>query len=174
MPSLIDVENALAALLPGATGRIVVQGRAGEDGAPAAPYVMWRLDWLELPDFTITESESGEQVIIAANTPIEFVLNWAGGNAMADAVAFGLSLRQSQRAFDLWRLCGLSGLGRMQDLSALEVGTFRQRVEVRLALFTAVDLTAPLELIETSVIQVREAAKGYDETLKVTAQGECQ
>lgn len=173
MPTLTEVENAVAALLA-AGGREIVQGRIGEDGAPASPYVMWRLDGLELPDFTVTHTDTGDQVIIASNTPLEFVLDWVGGNAMADATTFGLSLRQSQRLFDLWRLCGLSGIGRFQDLSAVETGAFRQRVQTRLSLFTAVDLTAPLELIETSVIQVREAAKGYDETFNVTAQGECQ
>lgn len=173
MQRLIDVENALAAIL-GANGRVVVQGRIGEGGAPATPYIMWRLDTLELPDFTVTNIDGTDQMIIANNTPLEFVLDWVGGTAMADAALFGLSLRQSQRLFDLWRLCGLSGIGRLQDLSAVETGTFRQRVQTRLSLFTAVELTAPLELIETSVIQVREAAKGYDETFNVTAQGECQ
>lgn len=172
MPALVDVENAVAALLA-AGGREIVQGRIGESGAPSSPYVMWRLDFLELPDFTVTKNISGDQVIIATNTPLEFVLNWVGGNPMADAVAFGLSLRQSQRAFDLWRLCGLSGIGRMQDLSAVETGTFRQRIEARLSLFTAVDLTAPLELIKTSCVRVREADKGFDETYCVT-QGECR
>ena len=172
MQRLIDVENALAAIL-GANGRVVRQGRIGEDGAPSSPYVMWRLEALELPDFTVTKIDGDDQVIIATNTPLEFVLDWVGGNAMADATTFGLSLRQSQRLFDLWRLCGLSGIGRFQDLSAVETGAFRQRVQTRLSLFTAVDLTAPLELIETSVIQVREAAKEYDETFNVTAQGEC-
>lgn len=173
MATLTQVEDALAAILA-LSGRVVVQGRIGEDGAPASPYVMWRLDALELPDFTETQNASGDQVIIATNTPLEFVINWVGGSAMADAALFGLSLRQSQRLFDLWRLCGLSGVGRMQDLTAVETGTFRQRVETRLSLFTAVELTAPLELIETSVIRVREAAKGYDETFNVEAQGECQ
>lgn len=172
MQRLIDVEDALAAIL-GANGRVVVQGRIGEDGAPPSPYVMWRLDALELPDFTVTNIDGDDQVIIATNTPLEFLLDWVGGTAMADAALFSLSLRQSQRLFDLWRLCGLSGIGRLQDLSAVETGAFRQRVQARLSLFTAVDLTAPLELIETSVIQVREAAKGYDETFNVTAQGDC-
>lgn len=172
MQRLIDVEDALAAIL-GAGGRVVVQGRIGEAGAPASPYVMWSMDAIDLPDFTVTDVDGVEQVIVATNTPLEFVLDWVGGAAMADAALFGLSLRQSQRLFDLWRLCGLSGIGRIQNLSALETGAFRQRVQTRLSLFTAVELTAPLELIETSVIQVREAAKELDETINVTAQGDC-
>lgn len=171
MATLVEVENALAALLA-LSGRVVVQGRIGEDGAPPVPYVMWRLDTVELQDFTESQIRDDQQVIISPNTPLVFVLNWAGGSAMADATLFGLSLRQSQRAFDLYRLCGLSGIDRLQDLSAVETGTFRQRVETRLTLFTAVELTAPLELIETSCIRVREALKEFDETYCYT-QGEC-
>lgn len=171
MATLIQVEDAVAARLV-ALGRTVVQGRIGEDGAPATPYAMWRLDRIEMGDFTRTVLDGADQIVIATNTPLEFVINIVGGAAMADMVKFALSLRQSQRTADLYKLCGLSGFGPMQDLSALEVGTFRQRVEVRLTLFTALDLTAPVELIETICVNVLEPLKEFDETYCVT-QGEC-
>lgn len=172
MATLTQVEDALAPLLT-VSGRLPVQGRAGEAAAPDVPYTLWDLDSLELTDFPVVKIEGANQIIIAANTPLEFVLNFVGGNAMADAVTFGLSLRQSQRTADLYKLCGLSGLSPMRDLSAVETGTFRQRVEVRLTLFAAVDLTVAAELIETSCVQVREASKEFDETYCVT-EGECR
>lgn len=172
MAILVQVENAVAALLA-ALGRAVAQGRIGEAGAPATPYAIWRLDRIQLEDFTRTEISGSNQIIIAANTPLEFVINIVGGAAMADMVKFALSLRQSQRTADLYKLCGLSGLGPMQDLSALETGTYRQRVEVRLTLFTALDLAAPVELIETMCINVIEPLKEFDETYCYT-QGECR
>lgn len=172
MATLVQVEDAVAALLV-ALGRTVVQGRIGEDGAPATPYAMWRLDRIQLDDFTRTTISGTDQIVIATNTPLEFVINIVGGAAMADTVKFALSLRQSQRAADLYKLCGLSGVGPFQDLSAVEVGTFRQRVEHRLTLFTALDLTAPAELIETMCINVVEPQKEFDETYCYT-QGECR
>lgn len=171
MATLVQVEDAVAALLV-ALGRTVVQGRIGEDGAPSTPYAMWRLDRIELGDFTRTTVGATEQIVIASNTPLEFVINVVGAAAMADTVKFALSLRQSQRTADLYKLCGLSGVGPFQDLSGLEVGTYRQRVEFRLTLFTALDLTAPVELIETICVNVIEPLKEFDETYCVT-QGEC-
>jgi hypothetical protein len=172
MATLVQVENAVAALLVALGGRTIVQGRIGEDGAPSTPYAMWRLDRISLDDFTRTELNGTDQIVIASNTPLEFVINIVGGAAMTDMVRFCLSLRQSQRTADLYKLCGLSGVGPMQDLSALEVGTYRQRVEVRLTLFTALELTAPVELIETICMQVLEPLKEFDETYCMT-QGEC-
>ncbi|MNC71467.1 hypothetical protein D3C75_1223950 [compost metagenome] len=61
----------------------------------------------------------------------------------------------------------------MLDLSAVEIGTYRQRVEMRLTLFTALDLTAPAELIETSCVHVKEASKQFYEPYCYT-KGECR
>ena len=47
-----------------------------------------------------------------------------------------------------------------------------QRVEVRLTLFTALELTAPVEFIETICVQIIEPLKEFDETYCM-AQGEC-
>lgn len=196
MASLTDVENAVAALLVSATGREIVQGRIGEGAVPAAPFVLWDLDRIDIQDFTRTElfepeaianpnvivlsdgnpeavSTEAQQIIISPNTPLEFVINMIGGSAMADMVRFALSLRQSQRTADLYKLCGLSGVGPMLDLSAVEIGTYRQRVEMRLTLFTALDLTAPAELLETTRIHVVEASKQFYEPYSYT-KGECR
>ena len=174
MATIVEVEDAVAALLA-ALGRTVIQGRIGEAPNPAEPYAMWSLDNLELSDFpVITVDDAGtEQSIVSTNTPLEFLVNIVGGPAMADAVRFGLSLRQSQRTLDLYALCGLSGLTPFQNLSSLEVGTYRQRIEFRLTLFAAVDLIVPPEWIETQCVQVREAGKEFDETYCYT-QGECR
>lgn len=133
---------------------------------------MWSLDNLVLSDFRVRRIDGLDQIIIATSTPIEFLVNICGGNAMADAAQFALSFSQSQRLADLYKLCGLSGVGRLQNLSSVEVGTYRQRVEVRVVLFAAVDLTAPAELLETSCVRIISQAPDLDETFCVT-QGEC-
>lgn len=171
MATLTQVEDAFAAVLA-LTGRQLVQGRIGEGPAPAGPYAMWSLDNLELSDFPVKTIDGLDQIIIATSTPIEFLVNICGGNAMADATSFALSFRQSQRLGDLYKLCGLSGIGRLQNLSAVEVGNYRQRVEVRVVLFAAIELTAPAELLETSCVRVISQAPEFEETFCVT-QGEC-
>lgn len=172
MPTLTQVENAFAAVLALLPGREIVQGRIGEGPVPATKYSVWSLDGLEFSDFPIKRVDGVEQLVIATSTPLEFLVNICGGDAMADAAQFALSFRQSQRLADLYRLCGLSGISRLQNLSAVEVGTFRQRVELRVTLFASVDLTAEPELIETSCVRVAEQAQEHDETFCVT-QGEC-
>lgn len=171
MATLTQVEDAFAAVLA-LTGRALVQGRIGEGPSPSTPYAMWSLDNLELSDFPVKTISGLNQIIIATNTPIEFLINICGGNAMADASRFALSFRQSQRLGDLYKLCGLSGISQLQNLSAVEVGTFRQRIELRVTLFAAIDLTAPAELLETSCVNVLERSKAFNETFCAT-KGEC-
>lgn len=171
MATIAQVEDAVAALLS-ALGRTVVQGRIGEAGAPSSPYAMWSLESLELSDFPVITIDGLTQTIISTNTPLEFLINLVGGPAMVDATKFGLSLRQTQRTADLYKLCGLSGLTPFLNLAALETGTYRQRIEFRLTLFAAVDLVVTPEWIETQCVEIREASKEFDETICYT-QGEC-
>lgn len=171
-PTLTQVEDAFAAVLALLPGREIVQGRIGEGPAPSVKYSIWSLDGLELSDFPVKTIDGVVQRVISTSTPLEFLVNICGGNAMADASQFALSFRQSQRLADLYRLCGLSGISRLQNLSAVEVGTYRQRVELRVTLFAAVELSAPAELLETSCVTVTSAAPVFDETFCVT-EGEC-
>lgn len=171
MATLTQVEDAVAALL-GALGRELVQGRIGEAPSPAEPYALWSLDRLTLSDFPVKSFGDVNQVIVSTNTPLEFLIDLVGGPAMADAVRFGLSLRQTQRTADLYKLCGLSGITSPQNLSAVEVGTYRQRVQLRLTLFTAVELTAPVEYIDTICVNVKSQEPEFDEQYCMT-RGEC-
>jgi hypothetical protein len=171
MATLTQVEDAFAAVLAG-LGRELVQGRIGEGPSPAVPYAMWSLDNLELSDFPVKTIDGLDQIIIATSTPIEFLVNICGGNAMADAAKFALSFSQSQRLADLYKLCGLSGISKLQNLSAVETGNYRQRVELRVVLFAAIDLTVPAELMGTSCVRVISQEPEFDETFCVT-EGEC-
>lgn len=171
MPTITQVEDAFAAVLA-LTGRVLVQGRIGEGSAPSSPYAMWSLDNLELDIRPVRQIDGLVQRVISVNTPLVFLVNICGGNAMADAAQFALSFSQSQRLGDLYKLCGLSGISPLQNLSAVEVGTYRQRAELRVTLFAAVELTAPAEVFETSCVRVTETDRGFDETFCVT-EGEC-
>lgn len=169
--TITQVEDAFAALLS-QLGRVVVQGRIGEGPVPATPYAMWDLESIELTDFPTITVDGVEQHIVSTNTPLIFLVNVVGGSAMQDAAKFGLSFRQSQRLNELYKYCGLSGISPITDVSAVEVGTFRQRVQLRVTLFAAADLLAAPELLETSCVRVESQAQEFDETFCAT-QGEC-
>ena len=169
--TITQVEDAFAALLS-QLGRVVVQGRIGEDGAPASPYAVWDLESVELSDFPTITVDGVEQHIISTNTPLIFQVNIVGGSAMTDAVKFGLSFRQSQRLNELYKFCGLSGISPMQDVTAVEVGTFRQRVQLRVTLFAAVDLLAAPETLEHQDTTLNAPEKDFSVTFRQT-QGEC-
>ncbi|MGH8441066.1 MAG: phage neck terminator protein [Pseudomonas sp.] len=169
--TITQVENAFAALLA-LIGRELVEGRVGEAGAPAVPYALWSLENLTISDFPVKTFLGVDQRIIATGTPFEFLVNFCGGDAMGDAAKFVLSFRQSQRLNELYKFCGLSGFEGPSNRNAVEVGNFRKRVELRVTLFSAIDLLAPAELLETSCVDVISAAPVFDETICVT-QGEC-
>lgn len=169
--TITQVENAFAALLS-QLGRVLVEGRVGEAGAPAQPYALWSLERLVITDFPRITIEGADQHIIATGTPFEFLVNLCGGDAMGDAAKFILSFRQSQRLNELYKLCGLSGFDGPRDLTAVELGNFKKRVELRVTLFAAIDLTAPAEFMETSCVEVRSDAPEFDETVCIT-KGEC-
>lgn len=169
--TITQVENSFAALLA-LSGRVLVEGRVGEAGAPAVPYALWSLESLVITDFPVKSIEGSNQHIVATGTPFEFLVNFCGGNAMGDAANFILSFRQSQRLNEMYKLCGLSGFTGPRDLTAVELGNFKKRVELRVTLFAAIDLTAPAELMETSCVDILSAAPEFDKTVCIT-QGEC-
>lgn len=169
--TITQVENAFAALLA-LSGRELVEGRVGEAGSPAVPYALWSLEGLVITDFPTRKFEGENQHIIATGTPFEFLVNFCGGNAMGDAANFVLSFRQSQRLNELYKLCGLSGFTGPSDRTAVELGNFRKRVELRVTLFAAIDLTAPAELMEKIDTTVTQGIPPFNETSRVT-QGEC-
>lgn len=169
--TITQVENAFAALLA-LSGRVLVEGKVGEAGAPATPYAIWSLENLVISEFPFTEIEGEIQRVISAGTPFEFLVNFCGGDAMGDAARFALSFHQSQRLNELYKVCGLSGISGPRDLTAVELGNFRKRVELRVTLFAAIDLAAPAELIETIDTTVTEDSKSFTETTQVI-QGEC-
>lgn len=169
--TITQVEDAFAALLA-LSGRVLVEGRVGEAGAPAVPYAIWSLESLVISDFPVKSIDGSNQHIVSTGTPFEFLVNFCGGDAMGAAAKFILSFRQSQRLNELYKLCGLSGFTGPKDLTAVELGNFRKRVELRVTLFAAIDLTAPAELWETVVTTVASDMPEFEKTVSII-QGEC-
>lgn len=169
--TITQVEDAFAALLS-QLGRDVVQGRVGEGPVPSTPYAMWDLESVELSDFPITMVGGVDQHIVSTGTPFIFLVNIVGGQAMTDAARFGLSFRQSQRLNELYKYCGLSGISAMTDVSAVELGNFRQRVQLRVTLFAAVDLLAAPETLDHQDTTLNAPGLGFSETFR-QSQGEC-
>lgn len=171
MAYITDVENSVAALLAH-LGREVVQGQIGESGVPSKPYAIWNTKMIEFGDSIRNETTDARQKIIAANTPIDILIDIVGGNAMLDATKFCLSLRESQRTLDLYKYCGLSGVSQINNLSAVETGKFRDRVQFTLSLFTVIDLINEPEQIESIGLLVRSSIPPF-EKLIIVPYGEC-
>ncbi len=175
MTTLVQLKQGVAALmkvmLP---NRIIHEGMVGEGAAPNRPYMIYRLESFDLPDSIVNNiDEVGEDFTqsIRAMTGVIFGLSFIGGDAFADAQRFMLSVRMTQRSGDLWKICGLSGFSPIQDLTALEVGAMRQRVDVKMTLFTSLELIETMENIESINFVVNEDALEYSRLLNVT-QGE--
>lgn len=153
------------------TGREVIEGRVGETAAPAKPYFMFSVDDFTPQDFPVVEIKEALpddlQVVTSTATPITFLIDVVGADAMTDASRAMLSLRISQRAFDLYAICGLLGISRPINLSALELGTHRSRVQFRLTLSAALDFTAASEVIDSIEIAVKEPVVEFDKTLTI-------
>ncbi len=173
MTTLAEIENAIALLLK-QTGREVVQGQIGEFGVPNRPYISWNMNKIDFFDSVDTEMTPLGQVVKARSTPIDILINFAGGNAFVDASTFCLSLRQSQRTADLYTLCGFAGVTPLQNLTAVELGKFRERVQFTLTLYAEITLSNTAEFIETVGVRVRSKSnQPYDNTF-IVPNGECK
>jgi len=144
------VSRVLQTIRP-ASGAVVV-GRVGEVAAPAVPYILFSIESVT-PQASPVVSYSDEdppvtQTVTATAVPIVFLVEVIGGAAMGDAFRAALALRVSQRSFDLWAIAGLMDITAPTNLSALEVGTMRQRAQFRLALSAALDYSIGAETIE--------------------------
>ena len=173
MSTVTEIETACAtylrAMFP--TERVLVQGNIGEGPAPSGPSLIWRLDTLEPPDFTVTEISETEQLIEAHGVPMEFVVtvlgDRVGQSARDDAMRLVLGLRQTQRTADLLAVCGFMGVGEVRNLSALETGTMRQRAEFRLMLSASLHLAATPETINVVDLELHEPTREFDLTITV-------
>jgi hypothetical protein len=145
----------------------MVLGRAGEAPVPAAPCIMYRLDNYVPQDHPRITIDDTLQTVHADATPLEYVIEWIGGDAMAAAARALALLHATQRTVDLFRVCGLMGASNPQDLTALELGTMRARVQVRLTLNASLTSTAAPETIEHQDARVRSTAPVFDKTFTI-------
>lgn len=161
MSTPTQIENAVGAWLAAAMpARVLVRARIGEAPAPASPYLLYSLDAVEAPDSIRSETSEDAQRIEAADSRLTFVIEVVGDRpgqtVRDDALRLGLSLRATQRTGDLFKVCGLWALGPLQNLTALETGTMRQRVRFTLTLSATLDSTETPETIgevETGVFE---------------------
>ena len=154
-----------------APARQVIEGRVGETAAPDGAYIMFSIDGFTPQDFPLVEvtevADEDIQTVTSTATSIVFLIDFAGGDAMTDASRAIMFLRMSQRAFDLYAIAGLLGVSNPINLSALEVGTTRSRVQFRLTLSAALDLTGAAEVIDSLEVTVANEVSGYDETFTI-------
>lgn len=157
-----QLETAVAAWLNAVRGaRELVKGRIGEAPAPAVPYIMYSVDVLELPDSIPTHDDGTTQTVRASAVPVEIALSIVGdlaapATARNDAARLLLTLRMSQRTADVLAMAGLAGVGPVRNMSAVEVGTMRQRFDTRVTLSAILTAEAATETIGQVEIGVFE------------------
>lgn len=161
--TITELESAVAAWLNAVRGaRQLVKGRIGEAPAPAVPYLMYAVDIAELPAHMPLDTDGTTQTVRAPDTRVEVPISVVGDittgghSARNDAAAFVMSLWQSQRTADMLAQCGLWGVGPVRNLTAVEVGTMRQRYDFTVTLSAILTADAPAETIESVTAGIYE------------------
>lgn len=161
--TITEIETAVAAWLNAVRGaRQLVKGRIGEAAAPSVPYLMYSVDIAELPSSIPVDMGSGAQTARAPDTRIEVIMSVVGDIATGghaarnDAAALVLSLRHSQRTADMLAQCGLWGVSPIRNLTAVEVGTMRQRYDLTVTLSAILTADASAETIHEVTAGVYE------------------
>lgn len=154
MPSVLTLERAVADfLLAVAPARVLVKANDSEAGQPAGPFTEYDLNTAGGLSKALARVDSAQDVQAIAAT-ITVRLRFFGGAAMQDAVNTALSLHATQRTFDLYAVCGLLGVSNPVDLTALELGTMKPRVDMTLTLSAMLDWTTEAETIGSVQITV--------------------
>lgn len=152
--TLTQVESAVAAWLNAVRGaRALVKGRIGEAAAPAVPYLMYSVGTVELPDsipvaMDVSQTARAPDTVVEVNISVVGDITTGGHAARNDATALVLSLRHSQRTLDIKAAAGVWGVSQVQNMSALEVGTLRQRYDLTVTLSVILTADAAPETIE--------------------------
>lgn len=168
MATLSDIEGAAADMLMSMfPDRIPVRGWFGEAPAPAMPYFMYRTQVRDIPDSPITTTDGINQTVQAMAT-VAVDVSFNGGAAYSDALKLILSLRQSQRTSDLWKVCGMLGISNPMDLTALELGAAKARTDLTLSLSASLTLTNDAEVIDSVDLALRESPHLFDHSITIS------
>lgn len=154
-----DIESAVAEWLNAVRGsRVLVKGAIGESPAPSVPYVRYQLAGVQLPDFVALETGPTEQSARAADTRLTFLIDVVGDvgadTARRAAGRLALTLRHTQRTADLFAVAGLWSVGEIRNLTAVELGTMRQRMQFQLtlsAILTAETAEESMHTVQTGI-----------------------
>lgn len=171
--TITQIETAVAAWLNAVRGaRELVKGRIGEAAAPSVPYLMYSVDVVQLPDSIPTRIADDTQTagaVAVLEVALSFVGDIAPGHsARNDASLIMLSLRHSQRTADILAVAGLMGVGSITNMTALEVGTLRQRYDCRLTLSATLTADAEAETIHTVEAGFFEHTLPFSTTIDIT------
>lgn len=169
MASLLDIRHAVADLLIALfPTRVPVLGWFGESPEPATPYFMYRVEVLGLPQSIVHGvSDDGLTQTVRAVSTVVVSVSFNGGDSMLDCLNFCLATRASQQNRTLFAICGFMGVSDPQDLTALALGTQRNRADVKLTLSASLTYENVGEYFETQGLRIKEAPHGYDETIIV-------
>jgi len=172
MATLLEVQRALGQVLKDLADvpRVMVVGRVSEGAVPKSPYIVYRLDKIQMDpqDPTVIVDDANTQQVMANATPLEYVVEWVGGDAMGAAFRFSNLIFATQRTADLYAVCGFLDISDLMDLSGLELGTMRARVQARVTLNASLTSTAAAETIEHQGLRVIEQPHSFDKTFTVT------
>lgn len=151
MTTFADLYSALGTIVTAATNRQWWR-KGGIQGVPTEPYATIFLE--EAPGnqhevVELVDEEVGFSELPWGTSRVRAKVEFFKGEAANDASRFRTSMRLSERFYDLWRLCGLSGGLELVDVSTSFREDIEPRAEVRF--YLNVNIFGPLPLDGTSL-----------------------
>lgn len=126
--TLENLRNAILSWVFDITGRELALANAGQGAKERSPYCeVFISQYTNDYRGSNTLSSDGLTETISSTQPYTIALNLYGNNPMQDAGKLARSLYSAKRYLDLWKVCGLSQIDSVQDLTALETGAMKQR-----------------------------------------------
>ncbi|MPW31955.1 hypothetical protein F9L16_23660 [Agarivorans sp. B2Z047] len=159
--TLDELEKALHDWLALVTSRVIVAAGYDEQPRPKDPYCSFQITDTKPLDHPVTTlSEDGLTESIYQQHSVQVTLEVIGGNSNQVINRILSSTWSAGRSFDLWKLCGLGGFTEPNNLTALEVGTLRQRWQSKLTLHTTLRENFTGEYQNTFNLSINETDKG--------------
>ena len=157
-----QIKDTLAAWINLVVGRQIVLANEGEDARPRSPYVEIFLQSNAADTQPISVfSEDGLTQTISGRVLITVDLNVVGGQALRDANNLWYSLYAQERDLDLNLTLGLGGASEIRDLSFLETGSRKQRVNFQVTFYAVTSFVSNTSCIESIDVTICEGSSGY-------------
>ena len=168
MATFNDVENKILDWIFNITGREIILAHDGQGFKQRNPYALVWLKTYNVPNFQKrTLSTDGLTETIKTWTQVKVDLSLYGGNALQDASLLSHSLYSAKRYQDLYKIMGLGSVSDLNDLTALETGAMKTRIDMTVTFNTELEDSFTSDYFESIDVTINEETKPYSETIHV-------